>query len=32
MEIYSTDSVRTQFHGMNSTIAEMKEEEDDRYK
>ena len=32
MEIYSTDSVRTQLHGMNSTIAKMKEDEDDRNK
>ena len=26
------DSVGTQLHGMNSTIAKMKEEDDDRYK
>ena len=26
------DSVGTQFHGMNTTIAKMKEEDDDRYK
>ena len=27
-----SDSVGTQIHGMNSTIAKMKEEGDDRYK
>ena len=26
------DSVGTQLHGMNTTIAKMKEEDDDRYK
>ena len=29
---FITDTVGTQLHGMNSTFAKMKEDEDDRYK